>query len=113
MIRKRLLAVPLAILAMSGAWTTAAPTAPKPVTVNIIQRVQYEPPSWGFDQMSITIPPGTTVTWKSVPGNSDGHRGLHPWMLGTVNVVAGASAPPTTRAPAPRQALPVGGERLK
>ncbi len=118
----------------TGARTTAAPTAPKPVTVNIIQRVQYEPPSWGFDQMSITVPPGTTVTWKSVTSNSDGHTstsngdvwdshlikpgntwsftfsktgrypyhcGLHPWMVGVVNVVAGASAPPMTPAPKP------------
>ena len=122
------LGVAAAVFAHStGAWTTAAPTAPKPVTVNIIQRVQYEPPSWGFDQMSITVPPGTIVTWKSVPGNSDGHTttsnddvwdshlitpgntwsftfakagrypyhcGLHPWMLGVVNVAAGASAAP-------------------
>ena len=120
------LGVAAAVFAPSiGARTTAAPTAPKPVTVNITQRVQYEPPSWGFDQMSITIPPGTTVTWKSVPANSDGHTstsnddvwdshlirpgntwsftfskagryayhcGLHPWMLGVVNVVAAASA---------------------
>jgi len=118
-----------------GARTTAAPAVAKPVTVNIIQRVQYEPPSWGFDQMSITIPPGTTVTWKSVPSNSDGHTttsnddvwdshlikpgntwsftfakagrypyhcGLHPWMLGVVNVLAGASAPPTIPAPKPK-----------
>lgn len=109
-----------------GDRTTAAPGTPHSVTVNIVQRLQYEPPSWGFDQMSITIPPGTTVTWKSVPSNSDGHTttsnddvwdshlitpgntwsftfakagrypyhcGLHPWMVGVVNVVAGASRP--------------------
>ena len=109
----------------TGARTTAAPAAPKPVTVNIIQRVQYEPPTWGFDKMSITVPPGATVTWKSVPSNSDGHTstsngdmwdshlikpgnawsftfakaghypyhcGLHPWMVGVINVVVGASA---------------------
>jgi len=118
----------------TGARTTAAPPTAKPVTINIIQRVQYEPPSWGFDQMSITILPGTTVTWKSVRGNSDGHTstsnddvwdshlikpgntwsfmfsqagrypyhcGLHPWMVGVVNVVAGASAPPPTSATVP------------
>jgi len=63
-----------AVFALSSwARATAAPAAPKPVTVNIIQRVQYEPPTWGFDQMSITVPPGTTVTWKSVSRNSDGH----------------------------------------
>ena len=115
----------------TGTRATAAPAALKSVTVNIIQRVKYEPPSWGFDQESITIPPGTTVTWKSAPGNSDGHTstsnddvwdshligpgdtwsftfskagghryhcGLHPWMVGTVNVVAGASVPPTISA---------------
>ncbi len=119
----------------TGARTTAAPSAAKPVTVNIIQRVQYEPPTWGFDQMSITIAPGTTVTWKSVPSNSDGHTstsngdvwdshlitpgntwsftfakagrypyhcGLHPWMVGMVDVVAGASVPLTISAPAPK-----------
>lgn len=118
----------------SGTQTTAAPAALQHVTVNIIQRAKYEPPSWGFDQMSITIPPGTTVTWKSVPSNSDGHTstsnddvwdshlirpgdtwsftfskaggyryhcGLHPWMVGVVNVVAGASVAPPISALAP------------
>jgi plastocyanin len=117
----------------TGTRTTAATAVLKSVTVNIVQRVKYEPPSWGFDQMSITISPGTTVMWKSVPGNSDGHTstsnddvwdshlirpgdtwsftfskagqyryhcGLHPWMVGVVNVVAGAAAPPTISAPA-------------
>jgi len=123
-----------ALAPSTGAGATAVPAVPKNVTVNIIQRVPYEPPTWGFDQMSITVPPGTTVTWKSVPGNSDGHTstsnddvwdshlikpgnawsftfakagrypyhcGLHPWMVGVVDVVAGASVPPTISAPAP------------
>ena len=47
--------------------------AMKPETVYVVQRAKFEPPTWGFDQMVITIPPGTTVTWKSVPGNSDSH----------------------------------------
>jgi plastocyanin len=113
-----------ALLAPSaGAQTTTAPAALKPVTVNIVQRAKFEPPTWGFDPMVITIPPGTTVTWKSIPGNSDGHTStsndvwnspllnpgdtwsftfskagryryhcaLHPWMVGVVDVVAGAS----------------------
>lgn len=116
----------------TGVRTTAAPVAPKSVTVNIVQRVKYEPPTWGFDQMSITVPPGTTVTWKSVSGNSDGHTStsnddvwdsrlitpgntwsftfstagryryhcaLHPWMVGVVDVVAGASSVPPTISP--------------
>ena len=63
-----------ALLAPStGAQTTAPPAALKPVTVYIVQRAKFEPPTWGFDRILITIPPGTTVTWKSVPGNSDSH----------------------------------------
>ncbi len=57
----------------AGAQTTVAPAALKPVTVYVVQRVKFEPPTWGFDRRSITIPPGIAVTWKSVPGNSDGH----------------------------------------
>jgi plastocyanin len=114
--------------------TAAAPTPRKSVTVYVVQRVMFEPPTWGFDQMAITIPPGTTVTWKSVPGNSDRHTSTsyddvwnspflnpgdtwsftfskagryryhctpHPWMVGTVNVVAGAPLPPAISAPTP------------
>jgi len=53
--------------------TAAAAAALQPVTVYIVQRHRFEPPTWGFDRETITIPPGITVTWKSVPGNSDGH----------------------------------------
>jgi len=109
-----------------GAQIPAARAASKPVRIYIVQRVKFEPPTWGFDQMSVTIPPGTTVTWKSVPGNSDSHTStsiddvwsspllnpgdtwsftfskaghyryhcsLHSWMVGVVNVVAGAPVP--------------------
>ena len=111
----------------ASAQTRSAPAALKSVTIYIVQRVKNEPPTWGFDQMSITIPPGTIVTWKSVPGNTDGHTStsrddvwsssllnpgdtwlftfskagryhyycrLHPWMVGEVDVVAGAPVPP-------------------
>lgn len=51
------------LLASSAvAQATAAPAASKLVRIYIIQRVKFEPPTWGFDQMSITIPPGTIVT---------------------------------------------------
>lgn len=116
----------------AGAQTRSAPAALKSVTIFIVQRVKFEPPTWGFDRMSITIPPGTTVTWKSISGNSDSHTStsiddawsspllnpgdtwsftfskaghyryqcsLHSWMVGVVDVVAGARVPPTEPEP--------------
>lgn len=110
----------------AGAETIAASVALKPVTIYIVQRVKFEPPTWGFNRMAITIPPRTTVTWRSVARNSDSHTStskdnvwsspllnpgdawsftfsqvghyryqcsLHPWMVGVINVVAGAPAP--------------------
>jgi plastocyanin len=119
----------------AGVRATVVSAAMRPVTVYVVQRAKFEPPTWGFDQMVITIPPGTTVTWKSVPGNSDSHTStsnddvwnspllnpgdmwsftfskagryryhcaLHPWMVGVVDVVAGAPVPPGKPAPAPQ-----------
>ncbi len=131
-----ILGLAAALLAPSaGAQATVISAAVRPVTVYIVQRAKFEPPTWGFDRMVITIPPGTTVTWKSVPGNSDSHTStslddgwsspllnpgdtwsftfskagryryhcsLHSWMVGAVNVVAGAPVPPATSAPTPQ-----------
>ena len=66
-----LAAVLLAPSAGVRAWVVWA--AMRPATVYVVQRAKFEPPTWGFDRMVITIPPGTTVTWKSVSGNSDSH----------------------------------------
>ncbi|HEX4841920.1 MAG TPA: plastocyanin/azurin family copper-binding protein [bacterium] len=119
----------------AGVRARVASAAMKPVTVYVVQRAKFKPPTWGFDQTAITIPPGTTVTWKSVPGNSDSHTStsnddvwnspllnpgdtwsftflktgnyryhcsLHSWMVGVVNVVAGAPVPPAKPAPTPQ-----------
>ena len=57
----------------AGVRARVVSAAMKHVTVYVVQRAKFEPPTWGFEQMVITIPPRTTVTWKSVAGNSDSH----------------------------------------
>lgn len=56
-----------------GSPTAGALPRPARVTVYIVQRVKAKPPTWGFDRASITIPPGTTVTWQNLPRNSEFH----------------------------------------
>lgn len=58
---------------LTGDTIAAAPAAATSVTVSIVQRAKFEPPTWGFEPKAVTIPRGTTVTWKSVSGNSDSH----------------------------------------
>jgi plastocyanin len=61
------------VVAAVGQRTPPTAAAPGRVTISIIQRVPTEPPTWGFVPASITIPPGTIVTWRNVKGNSEFH----------------------------------------
>lgn len=54
-------------LIFSPAALAAAPT--HNVTVYIVQPDTFDAKTWGFNPTSVTVPPGTTVTWRNMDGN--------------------------------------------